>query len=86
MPTEYFEIKPQRAVNLNEFKGGIIPADTPSTVVESLKRQGLQDIYFYASPEEKKELIKKFGKNMFQIGGAAAGLGTIGGLLGEENY
>jgi hypothetical protein len=86
MPTEYFEIKPQRAVNLNEFKGGIIPADTPSTVVESLRRQGLQDIYFYASPEEKKELIKKFGKNMFQIGGAAAGLGTIGGLLGEENY
>lgn len=86
MPTEYFEIKPQRAVGLNEFEGAIVPADTSRVVVDSLRRQGIQDLYFYASPEEKKELIKKFGKNMFQVGGAAAGLGTISGLLDEESY
>lgn len=65
MPTEYFEIKPQRAVQVGEFKGAILPADVPKQSVEYLRSQGLQDLYYYATPEERKELFKKFGPEMF---------------------
>jgi hypothetical protein len=67
MPTEYFEIKPQRAVQVGEFKGAILPSDVPSQSVDYLKSQGLQDLYYYSTPEERKELFKKFGPEMFGI-------------------
>lgn len=65
MPTEYFEIKPQRAVQVGEFKGAILPADVPKQSIEYLRSQGLQDLYYYSTPEERKELFKKFGPEMF---------------------
>jgi hypothetical protein len=67
MPTEYFEIKPQRAVQVGEFKGAILPSDVPSQSVDYLRSQGLQDLYYYSTPEERKELFKKFGPEMFGI-------------------
>jgi len=76
MPTEYFEIKPQRAVQVGEFKGAILPANVPKQSIEYLRSQGLQDLYYYSTPEERKELFKKFGPEMF---------GTLPlGLLGDE--
>jgi hypothetical protein len=76
MPTEYFEIKPQRAVQVGEFKGAILPADAPKQSVDYLRSQGLQDLYYYSTPEERKSLFKKFGPEMF---------GTLPlGLLGDE--
>lgn len=76
MPTEYFEIKPQRAVKVGEFKGAILPANAPKQSIEYLRSQGLQDLYYYSTPEERKELFKKFGPEMF---------GTLPlGLLGDE--
>ena len=65
MPTEYFEIKPQRAVQIGEFKGAILPANAPQKSIEYLRSQGLQDLYYYSTPEERKELFKKFGPEMF---------------------
>ena len=41
-PTEYFEAKPQRAVQFNEFRGAVIPSDTTPEVREVLERSGLQ--------------------------------------------
>jgi hypothetical protein len=41
MPTEYFEAKPQRVVNLQEFHGAAVPSDTRPEVLETLKRYGL---------------------------------------------
>ena len=67
LPTEYFEIKPQRAVQVGEFKGAILPSDVPSQSVDYLRSQGLQDLYYYSTPEERKELFKKFGPEMFGI-------------------
>jgi hypothetical protein len=76
MPTEYFEIKPQRAVQVGEFKGAILPADAPKQSIDYLRSQGLQDLYYYSTPEERKSLFKKFGPEMF---------GTLPlGLLGDE--
>ena len=65
MPTEYFEIKPQRAMSIGEFKGALVPSDLPAKARGVLEKAGIKDIYTYASPEERKSLIKKFGKEMF---------------------
>ena len=65
MPTEYFEVKPQRAVQVGEFKGAILPSNAPQQSIDYLKSQGLQDLYYYSTPEERKKLFKKFGPEMF---------------------
>jgi len=80
LPTEYFEIKPQRAVSVSEFEGAIVPANAPKRSIEYLRNQGINDIYFYETPEERKALFKKFGNQMF---GAAPALPALG-LLGSE--
>lgn len=65
MPSEYFEIKPQRAVSIGEFKGALVPNDLPEKARTLLEKSGIKEIYTYANPEERKGLIKKFGKEMF---------------------
>ena len=42
LPTEYFEVKMQRAVNFSEFAGAAVPDDTPKDVINSLRGFGLQ--------------------------------------------
>ena len=81
MPTEYFEIKPQRAVQVGEFKGAILPANVPQQSVDYLRNQGLQDLYYYSTPEERKELFKKFGPEMFA---AMPALPLGAGMLDQE--
>lgn len=76
MPTEYFEIKPQRAVQVGEFKGAILPQNVPQQSIDYLRSQGLQDLYYYSTPEERKELFKRFGPEMFAT--------LPVGLLGNE--
>lgn len=41
-PTEYFEVKKQGAVGLDEFIGAVIPDDTPADVREILTAAGLE--------------------------------------------
>jgi hypothetical protein len=93
MPTEYFEIKPQRAMQVGEFKGAILPANAPQQSIDYLRNQGLQDLYYYSTPEERKGLFKKFGPEMFAaVPALPLGSGMfdqeedqlgIGGLLGK---
>lgn len=84
LPTEYFELKPQRAVSLEEFKGAIIPATTPQSARDVLNKAGITDIYEYSTPEERKSLFQKYGKEMFTAapGGTALGAAT---MSDEEN-
>jgi hypothetical protein len=79
LPTEYFEMKPQRAVSLDEFKGAIIPKDTPQAARDVLTKSGITDIYEYSTPEERKSLFQKYGKEMFTAapGGTALGAATM---------
>jgi hypothetical protein len=81
MPTEYFEIKPQRAVQVGEFKGAILPSNAPKQSIEYLRNQGLKDLYYYSTPEERKQLFKKFGSEMFA---AVPALPLGSGLFGQE--
>lgn len=41
MPTEYFETKFKRVVDLDEFSHAVIPSDTPKSVKDVLKRKGV---------------------------------------------
>ena len=75
MPTEYFEVKPQRAVGLQEFSGAIIPKDAPQSVKDILGKRGINKVYEYATPEERASLMQKFGKEMFV--GAPVGTGLL---------
>jgi hypothetical protein len=79
LPTEYFELKPQRAVSLEEFKGAIIPANTPKSARDVLNKAGITEIYEYSTPEERKSLFQKYGKEMFTAapGGTAIGAATM---------
>lgn len=74
MPTEYFEVKPQRAVGIQEFSGAIIPKDAPKSVKDILSKRGITEVYEYASPEERARLMQKFGKDMFAAAPVGAGL------------
>ena len=78
MPTGYFEIKPQRAVGIGEFKGAIIPKDLSQQAKGILEKAGIKDIYEYATPEEKASLFNKFGNQMFGVGvGVPLGTGLL---------
>jgi hypothetical protein len=78
MPTEFFEVKPQRAVKLEEFRGAIIPKNSSQSTRDILQQRGIKDVYEYETPEERASLMQKFGKEMF----VAAPVGT--GLLGSQ--
>lgn len=71
MPTEYFEAKPQRAVSLSEFSGAIIPKETSQSARYVLSKHGIDNILEYGTPEERVDLFKKFGGQMFSAGIAA---------------
>jgi hypothetical protein len=80
IPTEYFEIKPQRGVKIEEFEGAIIPDNSLKSTEEILKKRGINKIFKYGSDEQRKELMKKFPELMFSVGG----LGLLGISSGEE--
>ncbi len=84
-PTNYFEIKPQRAVNINEFYGAAVPEGTSKNVIDDLKSQGLK-VETY-KPEKRKEAINKLniksGGNIFFSGAGAALL--YGGASQQSN-
>jgi hypothetical protein len=71
LPTEYFEMKPQRAVSLEEFNGAIIPKNTPQRARDVLTKAGITEVYEYSTPEERKSLFQKYGKEMFGVMPAA---------------
>ncbi len=77
MPTEYFEIKPQRGVPLSEFKGAIVPKETSASTLKILKDAGITKIYKYANHAERQALFKKFPEVMFSNPAAAAAPGLL---------
>jgi len=79
MPTEYFEIKPQRAVGLGEFKGAIVPEDTAQRTLSLLDEAGIKEVYKYSTPQERVGLIQRFGKEMFVGVPAIPAAGLLGG-------
>lgn len=55
-PVPYFEAKPQRAVQISEFEGAVIPEDAAPEVREILERNGIE--YVEASQENRVEALR----------------------------
>ena len=79
LPVHYFEAKPQRAVDLGEFQGAIIP-EGAADAEAILRKHGIENIMKYATPQERQALFQQFPELMFGIGGLAA----AGGLLSQR--
>lgn len=77
LPTEYFEIKPQRGVKINEFKGAIVPENALNSTLEILKKNGITKIFKYKNEDERKKLVSKFPEFMFSAGGLAVGFSAM---------
>lgn len=84
LPTEYFEIKPQRGVKLNEFKGAIVPENALKSTLEILKKNGITKIFKYKNEDERKKLVSKFPEFMFSAGGLAVGFSAMQRGSGSE--
>lgn len=55
MPTEYFEGKVLRAVQLHEFAGAVVPEDAPADVVKALTDAGLTVTRYAAAGGSEKD-------------------------------
>ncbi len=79
-PTEYFESKPNRVVDMSEFGGALVPEGTADDVVQHLKKQGMK-VQTYT--DEADRLAKR--KSMQEYAFVAAGL-AVGASTTEEAY
>jgi len=80
LSTEYFESKPNRIVDIGEFKGAIVPKEIPKYLEKLLKNAGIKKILKYGSEKERIELFKKFPELMF----AGMAIPTAGLLATQE--
>jgi hypothetical protein len=64
MPTEYFEAKPQRIVDLSEFKGAAVPHDASEKTLEILRRNGINHVERYDRYNEdaRREAIRRIAQ------------------------
>lgn len=67
MPTEYFEIKMQRGVQLGEFSHALVPEKTGKKTVDALKAAGLKVVKYKRDNEGKgrTEALQKIGDQVF---------------------
>lgn len=83
-PTAYFEAKPQRVVELNEFEGAIIPEDMPAEVEELLRKNGIDRVERAGNESERLAVMRKFQDVLFGAGGTAVGAGVLASGQSEE--
>jgi len=85
IPTEYFEINPQRAVGLDEFKAALVPESLPDEQVKVLERAGVKNIVKYKDEADRQAKIKSMRDVMFTIGGASVAADQAVDMAQEES-
>lgn len=65
-PVKYFESKPQRIVELNEFQGAIVPDNVDPSVLDVLRKNGIE---FRVIPSEKAEDSDYIGSEISKLKG-----------------
>lgn len=75
LPTEYFEAKILREVDLAEFAGAVVPEGVDPKVIEALQARGVKDIRTYAKGDEADRAAKigEFENLFFQNRNAPRG-------------
>lgn len=62
-PSEYFEAKPKRAVQFQEFRAAAVPDDAPQHIIDRLHRHGLEtERYKRGDDEDRKRAIQKLAQ------------------------
>lgn len=76
MPTEYFESKVLRSVDLSEFAGAVVPENISAKALKVLRDAGIQNIRYYpaGNDEARAGEIKQFNDQLFQAGDKARGM------------
>jgi len=71
LPTEYFEAKILRDVDLTEFSGAVVPEGVNPKVIEALQARGVKDIRTYKKGDQADRTAKigEFESLFFQKGG-----------------
>jgi soluble lytic murein transglycosylase-like protein len=83
LPTTYFEAKPRRIVPLSEFRGAIVPEDTSNEIMDILRRNNIENIARYASPEDRVGRAQQF-RDLFFSGLPAGAIGAGAALSDGE--
>jgi GGDEF domain-containing protein len=58
LPTEYFEAKILRAVDLSEFKGAVVPEGTSQKALDVLKARGITNVLTYSTKDANDRAAK----------------------------
>lgn len=67
LPSEYFEAKVMRTVKLDEFRGAVVPTDTPKEILDHLDEIGVRYVKSNAEGAERLEVLaKNFGDERFR--------------------
>jgi len=83
-PTEYFESKPKRVVDFNEFAGAIVPQGTDKKTLGLLESFGIK-VKKYKDEASRTAARDKFKSQMFTNPAVLGGAGLLGyGILGED--
>ena len=82
-PTQYFESKPKRVVDLSEFGGAIVPKGSEPQIRKILEKYGITRLKTYETDGERTAARKAFQDLMFSIGLPATVAGSI--IYGEED-
>jgi hypothetical protein len=65
LPTEYFEAKILRSVDLGEFRAAVVPNDVPERVVEILRNRGVKVARYKPNDEaDRRRVIEKTAREM----------------------
>lgn len=82
MPTEYFEAKILREVDLAEFKGAVVPEGTDPKVIAALQARGVNDIRTYKKGDDADRAAKvaQFENLLFQKNQTARGTYDIASM------
>lgn len=69
LPTNYFEVKIPRAVQIGEFSAALVPDNVSPATIEILRKNGITDIRSYPRPnglDTRGEHLPQFKNMMFQ--------------------
>lgn len=83
--TDYFEAKPQRAVELNEAQAIIIPNTASAAIKQQLQESGLK--YYEYDPNiegDRQRVINQFDDLKFSLSAQNEDIAPVGNIFGED--
>lgn len=81
LPTEYFEAKPKRIIELSDIDGAVVPENTPEAA-DLLQRAGVKNVARY-NPDNRQSVMAGFKDFLFGVP-ALGTTGILGSLMGDR--